>query len=721
VTLLIAVMTDTCAADGPPAAPIRAITDTYFGTAVVDNYRYMENLKDPEVQAWMEAQAGYTRRVLDRIPGRAALAARIQSLLGTDLRRGAFRVRGERLFYFLREPGAELPKLAYRDGINGSETILFDPASVSTDAVHHFSLDWYSPSNDGRYVAYGVSEGGSEKSVLRVLDVTTGKDLDERIERTQGCIVSWRLDNHSFFYFRFPKTGPDTPAAADEYNARTYLHKLGEHPQGEADEAVFGRGVSSALDVPEGQGTYVLLSPDSKYAVAVADHNMDNGPKTFYVVALDRIHGAATPWRKWAGPENGIVDAQLHGDRIFFLTLMNAPRFSLVSTRADHPDFGHAEVVMPQGAGVLDAFAIAGDGLYVSVRAGATFELKRVGFDGHDPHDIKLPFAGAIYDLVADHATPGVMFNLQSWIHSAREMTYNPNSDASTDTGLRPPAKTESNEVETREEFAVSYDGTPVPVSILLKKGTARDASRPTIVYGYGSYGISMDPIYDPAYLAWIERGGTIVIAHMRGGGEYGDAWHKAGQKLWKINTILDFNAAAQYMIDQHWTKSEYLAANAASAGGIVMGGAIELSPSLFRVVLDDVGISDTLRFETEANGPPNAVEFGSISSEEGFHGLFSMSAYAHVHDGTPYPAVMFTTGANDGRVSPWHMMKMAARVQTASSSGRPVLLRIDYDAGHGIGSSVSQQADELADEWSFALWQMGEHDFQTIEPRVTP
>jgi prolyl oligopeptidase len=320
--------------------------------------------------------------------------------------------------------------------------------------------------------------------------------------------------------------------------------------------------------------------------------------------------------------------------------------------------------------------------------------------------------------LVADQASPGVMFNLQSWIHSAREMTYKPNSDVATDTGLRPPAKTESNGVEAREEFAVSYDGTRIPVSILLKKGTAQYALRPTIVYGYGSYGLSMDPIYDPAYLAWIERGGIIVTAHMRGGGEYGDAWHKAGQKLWKINTMLDFNAAAQYMIDQRWTQSPYLAANAGSAG-VVMGGAIELSPNLFRVVLDDVGISDLLRFETEPNGPPNAVEFGSTSSEEGFHGLYSMSAYAHVHDGTPYPAVMFTTGANDGRVSPWHMMKMAARVQAASSSGRPVLLRIDYDAGHGIGSSVSQQAGELADEWSFALWQMGEPGFQPIEPRV--
>jgi len=701
------------ASGGPPAAPVRPVADTYFGTTVVDNYRYMENLKDPEVQAWMKAQASYTRSVLDRIPRRAALAARIQSLLGKDLSRGKFRIRGQRLFYLLLEPGAEIATLAYRDGINGVEHILFDPAKLSTDAAHHYSLDWYSPSNDGRFVAYGVSEGGSEKSVLHVLDVKTGNEFAEHIDRTSDCIVSWRPDNSSFFYLRYPKPGPDTPPAQTEYNAITYLHTLGKNTNGDGDEAVFGRGVSAAIDVPEGQGTYVLLSPDSRYAVAVANHNMDNNPNHFYVTELDKIHGSTTKWQKLAGADDGITDVALRGDRIYFLTLKGTPRFSLMSTSAAHPNVGHADVVVPEGAGVLDAFAIAGDAIYLSVRTGATFELKRVGFDGHDPQDLELPFAGTVYDLVTDPANPGVMFNLQGWVHSAREMAYDPNTHTTIDTGLRPPAKTESDKVDIREEFAISYDGTRIPVSILLKKGTLRDGSRPTIVYGYGSYGISMDAFFSPSWLAWIERNGIIAVVHMRGGGEYGDAWHKAGQKRWKINTMLDFNAAAQYLIDEHWTKSRFLAANAASAGGIVMGGALELNPGLFRVVLDDVGVSDTLRFETEPNGPPNVPETGSTSTEEGFHSLYGMSAYAHVHDGTPYPAVMFTTGANDPRVSSWHMMKMAARLQAASSSGRPVLLRIDYDAGHGIGSSLSQYAFELADEWSFALWQMGEPGFQ--------
>jgi len=289
------------------------------------------------------------------------------------------------------------------------------------------------------------------------------------------------------------------------------------------------------------------------------------------------------------------------------------------------------------------------------------------------------------------------------------------------DSGLIPPAKTESDDFEAREEFAVSYDGTRIPVSILLKKGLSPDGSHPALVIGYGSYGISYDPEYNRAWLAWLERGGVVAIVHIRGGGEYGDAWHRAGQKLWKINSVLDFDAGAQYLIDQHYTQSIYLAANSASAGGIVMGGAITLDPGLFRVVLDDVGISDTLRSETEPNGPPNVPEMGSTSSEEGFHALYSMSGYAHVHDGTPYPAVMFTTGANDPRVASWQMLKMAARVQAATSSGRPVLLRIDYDAGHGFGSSISQRANLLADEWAFALWQMGVPAYQPAASSPPP
>jgi prolyl oligopeptidase len=711
--VLLAASAAAHAADAPPVAPVRPVTDTYFGTPVVDNYRYMENLKDPEVQSWMKAQADYTRKVLDAIPGRAALAQRIDALTGNDLHRGDFRRRGERIFYQVREPGANLPKLAYRDGVNGEEHILVDPAKLAKDSTHHSALDWYSPSWDGRYVAYGISEGGSENSVLHVIDTQSGSDTAEVIDRAGDDVVSWRNDNRSFFYLRYPKPGPDTPLAKSKYNAVTYLHVLGQNPNGEGDEAVFGRGVSAKLEVAEGQATYVLLSPDSPYAVAVVNHNMDDNPNIFYVARLDQIHGADTPWQKFAETADGVTDVHLHGDRLYLLSEKGASRFQILSLPAAHPDLAHADVVVPEGPNVIDAFVLANDAMYVGERAGASFQLKRVSFDGKESQDIALPFGGTVASLTTDPREPGVMFNLQGWVKAPREFAYDPKSNAATDTGLIPPAKSESADVEAHDEFAISYDGTRIPVSIIAQKGVKRDGSHPTVVFGYGSYGVSIDPAYRPAWQAWLAQGGIIAVSHMRGGGEYGDAWHRAGQKLWKINTLLDFNASAQYMIDQHYTQSKYLAANSASAGGFVMGGAMEINPGLFRVVMDDVGLSDALRFETEPNGPPNVPEMGSSSDEAGFHALYGMSAYTHIHDGTPYPAIIFTTGANDPRVSSWHMLKMAARMQAATSSGRPVLLRIDYDAGHGFGSSVSQYANLLADEWAFALWQMGEPGFQ--------
>ncbi len=480
---------------------------------------------------------------------------------------------------------------------------------------------------------------------------------------------------------------------------------------------MFGRGVSPNTDVPEGQGSYILLSPGSRYAVAVANHNMDNNPNTFYVAALDQVAGANTPWQRIATPEDGVTDVEPHGDQLYVLSSKDASRFRLLSISSAHPDLGHAAVhaavIVPEGVGVLDSFAPAADALYLGVRSGASFELQRVGFDGQGLRTIALPFAGTISGLSTDPRRAGVLFDLEGWLKSAREISYDPATDTASDSGLVPPSKTESDAFEAREEFAVSYDGTRIPVSILAKRGITLDGSHPALVFGYGSYGISLDPYYSRARLAWLEQGGIYAIVHIRGGGEYGDAWHRSGQKLWKINSILDFDAGAQYLIDQHYTQSRYLAANSASAGGIIMGGALTLDPGLFRVVLDDVGMSDTLRSETEPNGPPNVPEIGTTSQEDGFHSLYAMSAYAHVHDGTPYPAVMFTTGANDPRVASWQMLKMAARVQAATSSGLPVLLRIDYDAGHGFGSSVSQAADLLADEWAFALWQLGVPAYQ--------
>jgi prolyl oligopeptidase len=324
-----------------------------------------------------------------------------------------------------------------------------------------------------------------------------------------------------------------------------------------------------------------------------------------------------------------------------------------------------------------------------------------------------LPFEGNLFGPITDPTKPGALFNMQSPSHPPQVFVYDPASDTSVDTGMIPPSKIEASSLESKEVLVTSYDGTRVPLTLVYKKGIVLDGSHPTILNGYGAYGLVSESFFWAEALAWVERGGVLATAHIRGGGEYGEDWHLGGMMKTKLNTVSDFIACGQYLIEQKYTSSKRLAAEGGSAGGITVGRSMTIRPDLFGVVLDHVGMSDTLRFETEPNGPPNVVEFGSIKTEDGFHGLYGMSPYQHIDAGTVYPAVMFVTGANDPRVAPWHMMKMAARVQAATSSGKPVLLRIDYDAGHGMGSNRSQREALLADTWAFALWQMGDPAFQ--------
>jgi prolyl oligopeptidase len=700
-------------AQGQPVAPVRPVTTDYFGTQVVDNYRYMEDLGNAEVRAWMKAQADYTRAKLDAIPGRAALKERIHALLNADLRRSGFVRRGNRYFYEVTEPSAQLPKLYYRDGLAGEEHLLVDPALLAKGTSTHYALDFYEPSNDGKLLAYGVSAGGSEKSVLYVMDVATGKLHGEAIARTSDNVIGWRPDNRSFFYLRYNKVGPDTPPAESEYNARTYLHHVDMHVDGEGDVVVFGRGVKPGLDVPEGQGTYILLSPDSPYAVAVSNHNMDDAPATVYVAPLAQVSDSRAPWKKVADVSDGATQFALHGQTLFVLSQKNAARFRLLATPLAHPDLAHAAVVIPESHAVLSSFALAKDGIYARERDGAVTRVRQVSFDGKRSHVVPTPFEGNALAATTDIEAPGALIGVKGWLRTTEYVFHDPATGRSAATNLTPAASIDTSGMEAEEVFATSYDGTRIPLSLIHRKGLALDGSHPTILAGYGAYGIVLEPGFSPTRMAWLERGGIYAVAHIRGGGEYGDDWHLAGQKKTKLNTVFDFIACGQYLVDQHYTTPARLAGNGGSAGGITVGGALTWRPDLFGVILDQVGMSDTLRFETEPNGPPNVPETGSTRDEAGFHGLYAMSAYAHVRDGVAYPATLFSTGANDPRVSPWQMDKMAARVQAATAGKAPILLRVDYDAGHGIGSSNAQYEQELADMWSFALWQMGDPAFQ--------
>jgi prolyl oligopeptidase len=696
----------------PPVAPAVPITDDYFGTRVTDNYRYFEDLMSPQVQAWMKGQADYARAVLDSLPGRRALLDRVTAIDKTIVAVFDVQQRGGRYFYQKRRPEDQIAKLYYRDGLKGAEHLLLDPAKLGT-AKAHAALDFYAPSWDGQLLAYGVSLGGSEDSVLHMLDVTGKRPFKEAIDRTSLSVVAWLPDNSGFFYLRYNKPTAGMKPSERLYNARTYVHTLGANPDGDDDPAVFGRGVAANLEVPEGQGTYILTAPDSPYALAVANQNMDQNPSTLYVARLDSVKGEATPWRKIADVDDAVTQFQTQGEYLYFLTSKGAPHFKLMRLPLANPDLPHASVVVSESRTVLTGFAIASDGVYLSVRDGAATRVLRASGDGDQQHEVPTPFKGTGTIAAADSRQSGALIDLTGWIEPERIYRYDPASDATTVTGLIPELPLDTSQFTAEEVFATSYDGTRVPLSIVHQKSAARDGARPTLLFGYGAYGFSYDPYFTAMFLGWIERGGIIAVAHVRGGGEYGEDWHRGGEKLTKLNTVFDFIACAEYLVAAHYTAPRYLAGQGASAGGILIGGALTWRPDLFAAIIDLVGVTDTLRFETTVNGPPNTGELGSVKTEEGFHGLYAMSAYAHVRDGTPYPAVLLHTGANDPRVDPWIIAKMAARLQAASTSGKPILLDVDYDAGHGIGSQREQTRKLWADQMAFALWQFGDPEFQ--------
>ncbi|MDB4871800.1 MAG: hypothetical protein JWL97_2804 [Gemmatimonadales bacterium] len=702
----------------PPAAPTRVVVDEYYGNKIEDPYRYMEDLQSPEVQAWFKGQNDYTRSVLARIPGRDDLLKRIRQLDEGAIARvyDIRRLPAERYFYQKRLASEDMAKLYVRDGLGGPEKVVADPVKITPSGSPSFVLNYYTPSFDGSRIAYGASPGGSEDAVIHVVDVATGRESTETIDRGWFGSPSWLPDNRSFFHNRMQKMQPGMPGTERELKSKVYLHVLGTDP--EKDPVVFGYDVSPRVKMVPTDIPFIVTSPGSPYAFGVIAHGVQN-ELTVYVAPLTSIHSADIPWRKIVDVGDEVTDASPHGDEAYLLSHKDAPRFKILRTSISNPDPAHAKVVVPEGNAVIRGQSVAADALYVLLLDGGIGKVLRVPFSRGGTaaaRPVKLPLDGQVWVDAADPRVNGILVGLTSWTKAASDYAYDPRSNRVSDTRLQPLGPYDSpQDIVSEEVKAPSYDGTLVPLSIVHRRDIKLDGSNPTLLEGYGAYGITLDPYFDPKLLAWIEKGGVYAVAHVRGGGEYGEGWHLAGKLLTKHNTWRDFIAAGEYLIKNKYTSQAHLAGEGGSAGGITIGRAITDRPDLFGAALDDVGMSDALRVETSPNGPPNIPEFGSTKTSEGYQALYEMSSFHHVKDGTPYPAVMVVTGINDPRVAPWQPAKMAARLQAATSSGKPVLLRVDYEAGHGMGSTKSQTQQLLADKWSFLFWQLGAPGFQPV------
>jgi prolyl oligopeptidase len=700
----------------PPVAPQKPVTDRYFGTEVTDPYRWMEDLSSPDVIAWAKAQDAYTRAVLARIPGRDPLLARIEALEASVAARviDVQRVPGGLVFYQKRGADDNQFKVYVRDAHGRGERLLVDPDALAKAHGEPYAVTFFQPSPSGRYLAYGLSTGGSEEASIHVLDVATRAPIGAPIDRAHYSGAAWMPDERGFFMFRQRALPPGTPET-EKYRYQTaYYHALdGKTP----DRAIITAGESKAIDIAADEFPEIEPHLAEPWIVAEPRKGVQN-EITVYVKPRAAALDDGVAWRKIVDEKDDVTNFALHGDDLYVLTHKDASRFKVLRTSLAHPDLAHATVVLPASREVITNLVAAKDALYIVARDGTLGKLYRLAYGkGAKPVALALPRAGSVELASPDPRLPGVLVLIGSWTHDFAYYAYDPASGTFTDTGLQPlgpfgaPANLASEEVLVR-----SHDGVEVPLSIVHPKGIKLDGSNPVLLYGYGSYGITNDPFYIPRYLAWYEQGGVRATCHVRGGGEFGEDWHLAGKQAQKPNTWKDLAACAKYLIDHHYTTTARLAINGGSAGGILVGRAMTADPGLYGVAVPQVGVLNALLSETSANGGPNIPEFGTFKVEAQFHALLEMDAFHHVVDGTKYPATLITTGINDPRVPPWESFKFAARLQAATASGKPVLLRVDFAGGHGIGATKTQRQEETADIWSFMLWQFGMPKFQPAQ-----
>ncbi len=697
----------------PPLAKAEPVEDTYFGQTVSDPYRYMENLQDSSVLKWFRIQSDYARNILNKIPGRQSL---IDKMIEFDGRR-ATRVTmlnitdNDRYFYLKTTPADETGKLFYRDGFEGKETFLFDPQKYGSDTTEKYVISSISPNLDGSKVAFVVAPNGSENSVVLTMDVKTKILDEERIDRCWFASISWLPDGKSFFYNRL-KSG-DVHQKDRELDSKTYIHYDGTDPI--ADKEMFSMAKLPELGIRPEDIPIAYYDNDSKYLFGVLA-TVDKRLNLYYAPFSD-LKKENIKWKHLFKPEDEVYSYATTDKDLYIFTPKGAPNYKIVKTSLTDPDIDKAEVVVPEDtARTITAFALSAEGLYYATSEnGVSVKLFFLPYGSKTAKEIKLPFpAGDITITSKGYRYNELWVSITGWTSDLRRYRYLQAKNEFIPENLSSLASFPEFADLTVEELMVpSWDGTKVPLSLIYKKNIKKDGNTPVFFYGYGAYGISMSPHFNPDLLLWTNNNGILAVAHVRGGGELGDKWYKGGYKTTKPNTWKDLIACAEFMIKDKYTSPKKIAINSASAGGILIGRAMTERPDLFAAAIPEVGCLDPVRAEESPNGPVNVPEFGTVKDSVECKALIEMDSYLHIKDGVKYPATLITAGMNDPRVIVWQPAKFAARLEAANASDKPILFLVDYEAGHGIGNSKRKNFESLADVFSFALWQTGVPGFQ--------
>ena len=677
-----------------PETPRRPVEDSYQGITVRDDYRWLEDSGADQVKAWSDAENAVTRTFLDAIPERQAILERVTYLTHNTASYfyGLKSVRGQ-FFAMKDQPPRQQPMLVRLASVDDttSETIV-DPGTI--DPSGKTSIDFFVPSLDGSKIAVSMSKAGSEDGTVFVFDTRTGERLADEVPRvnggTAGGDVAWNAEGTGFWRTRYPSHG-ERPDADLSFYQQVYFHKLGT-PAAE-DVYVLGKEFPRIAEIQ------LQSTDDGRYVLADVS-NGDGGEHAFWLAGPDGAFHRVSRFEDLA------VRAELGTEALYLLSRHGAPNGKILRlpwrTALAEDALAHATTLVPESETAIVGMVAGESRLYLQEIVGGPSQLRIVNaLNGRLRGRAPIPPVSSVSGLVRTTGNE-LLIQIQSFTEPGRWWRLDPMRGDLVPTALRLRSPADYSDTEVRREFAVSKDGTRIPVNILMRKGTRLDGSSPCILTGYGGYGISQTPSFSTSRRLWLEQGGIYAIANIRGGGEYGDAWHRAGNLTKKQNVFDDFAACARYLVDHRYTASERLAIQGGSNGGLLMGAMITQHPELFRAVVSSVGLYDMLRVELTPNGEFNVTEFGTVKDPEQFKALYDYSPYHHVTDGARYPATLMLTGANDPRVDPWQSRKMIARLQAASPSGAPLLLRTSGDTGHGGGTPRNARNEQLADIYAF-------------------
>ncbi len=699
-------------AQGLPATPVRPVTDTYFGRPVTDNYRWLEDTNSPEVQAWFKAQGEYTRQQLDKIPGRDSL---IGSFVRYDRLRPAryaeVKLRGTRYFYRKTLPTETVGKLYCREGKTGPEKLLFDP--LAYDKTKTYALTAFTPSPDGQQVVIGVQEGGAELSTLRTLTVATQAFQPESIPAVFGGQAQWLPDNRSFLYLPNNSTDPKDPKGNLDTKAR--LHRVGTNPQ--ADPELLSRAKYPQLGIRPDQYPVVFLSDDDTQLyglLATVDNRLD-----VYVAAPADLVRPVIPWKRLFAPTDSVFGFAKLGPHLYLRSVKGAAKGRILVLDAAAPNLAAATVLLPPSQLNITSISSTKDYLFVTLNDGINDQIRQYDPRRQQWAPVALPLTGstAVLPLDPGHSNE-TLVDVTSWKQPLTLYDYTPATQKLALSPFHVPVQYPGTAALVIEELEVpSHDGVLVPLTLIYRKGLKKDGQTPCFMTGYGAYGSSALPYFSTRYLALLNRGVIIAETHPRGGSEKGQGWYRAGYQTTKPNTWKDFIACGDYLVKNRYTSPAHLIGEGTSAGGILIGRALTERPDLFAAAISNVSCSNALRMENSPNGPGNVPEFGSVNDSVQCRGLYEMDAFQHVVPGTKYPAVLCVGGMNDPRVIVWQPGKLAAALQSASTSGKPVLMQVNYDNGH-FTEDKKVAFRNFANMYAFALWQAGHPDFQ---PKAGP